>query len=89
MTIRKPKTKTAIKAVDPAEIDRVIEGGEILPSDRQSPKVDRPDIKFQMVLPAELCERIDADRKPSGTSRRAWLSQRAYEYLEEKYSGSN
>lgn len=89
MTIQKPKTKTARKVSDPAEIDRVIEGGEILPSDRQSPKVDRPDVKFQMVLPAELCERIDADRKPSGTSRRAWLSQRAFEYLEAKDSRGN
>lgn len=89
MTIKRPKTKTSNKKPDLTEIEKVIQGGEILPTDKKAVTEERPDVKFQMVLPAELCERIDADRKPSGTSRRAWLSQRAYEYLEAKDSKSN
>ena len=64
-------------------IDRVIDGGEGLAS--KSKEVDsRPDVKFQMVIPAELCDRIDADRAPSKTSRRAWLLQRTVEYFAER-----
>ncbi|WP_373546382.1 hypothetical protein [Chamaesiphon sp.] len=43
---------------------------------------EEKDIKFQMVISPELCRSIDAARKLTKTSRRAWLLQAAQEKLE-------
>ncbi|MTJ20986.1 hypothetical protein FJR06_06435 [Dolichospermum sp. UHCC 0352] len=40
------------------------------------------EVRFQMVIPAEMCNFIDNARKLTKTSRRAWLLQAAQEKLE-------
>ncbi|MBD1219454.1 MAG: hypothetical protein HEQ13_04860 [Dolichospermum sp. DEX189] len=40
------------------------------------------EVRFQMVIPPEMCKLIDNARKLTKTSRRAWLLQAAQEKLE-------
>jgi hypothetical protein len=80
MTIRKAVRKTE-SDVSPVDIDRVINAGSP-PAPLDNEKTLQMEIKFQMVISAELCRLIDGDRKLSKTSRRAWLLQAAQEKLE-------
>lgn len=78
MTIKKPASVKP--SVAPVDIERVINAGS-----PPVPTADAPaekEIKFQMVISPELCQSIDAARKLSKTSRRAWLLQAAQEKLE-------
>lgn len=82
MGLKKPRQgKKTLAKVTEQDIDNVIGAGGSVPvdiekqSDRQPD--ERPPVKFQMVIPADLCERIDSLRSPSKTSRRAWLLQLA------------
>lgn len=77
MPIRRPARPSE------AEIARVIEGGS--PPVRSRPEAARDEtaeIRFAMAVPAPLCALIDAARRPTKTSRRAWLLQAAQEKLE-------
>ena len=76
MAIARPKRHTKPRDID---IDKVIEGGGKPPESSSQP---RKPIKFQMVIEADLCDRIDTARRESGTSRRAWLLQAALEKLD-------
>lgn len=83
MAIRKPATKrTQNLTSQPSEddIDQFIEGGSPPVPDKKEP-IPKADIKFQMVIPGDLCQIIDLSRKFSRTSRRAWLLQAAEEKL--------
>lgn len=84
MAVKRPKSRLQTKPLSEAEIDRVIDNGGGVPRQAESLAVKRDDIKFQMVIPADICDLIDRDRAPSKTSRRAWLLQRAMEYLDAK-----
>ena len=80
MTIKKAVKKPAPN-VSPTDIDRVINAGSP-PATQEPEKAEQTEVKFQMVISAELCNLIDSDRKLSKTSRRAWLLQAAQEKLE-------
>lgn len=81
MPIRKPAVQKHLGSTPSEdEIDQFIEGGSPPIPDRSEPTL-KPDVKFQMVIPGDLCETIDQSRKPSRTSRRAWLLQAAEEKL--------
>lgn len=70
------------------EIDDVIEAGGSIPSKQVSGIIendepeDKKDIRFTVAMPAELADIIDKLRKPTKTSRQAWLLQAAHEKLE-------
>ena len=79
MTLRKAVIDVKKKA-EPADIDRVINAGSP-PAQVVETPVDK-EIKFQMSMPPELGRAIDDARRPTKTSRRAWLLQAAQEKLE-------
>jgi hypothetical protein len=80
--IKKPASKKSPDEPSPQDlVDRVINAGSPPPSE-VLPIVEEKDIKFQMVISPELCRSIDAARKLTKTSRRAWLLQAAQEKLE-------
>jgi hypothetical protein len=82
MTIKKPASqKVPVKPDEGDLLDRVINAGSPPPPDEVAPIIEK-DLKFQMVISPELCQVIDAARKLSKTSRRAWLLQAAQEKLE-------
>jgi hypothetical protein len=72
----------------PKEIDDLIEAGGSIPNQQVSDPIkneeaeDRKDVRFTVAMPAELAEVIDKLRKPTKTSRQAWLLQAAHEKLE-------
>lgn len=84
MAVKRPKSRVPAKAVSEADIDRVIDNGGGVAS--SSSNLQKADVKFQMVIPSDICDLIDKDRAPSKTSRRAWLLQRTMEYLKSKES---
>jgi len=76
MAIRKPGRP---HEPSQADIERVINAGSPPPQ----PKNDSAaEVKFQMVIPADLCAVIDNARSLTRTSRRTWLLQAAQEKLE-------
>jgi len=78
MTIKKPVSQKSSTEFE--KIERVINAGS-----PPAPTAEMPlskEIKFQMVIPPELCQAIDEARKLTKTSRRAWLLQAAQEKLE-------
>jgi hypothetical protein len=80
MTIRKP---TRRNTPDPSKVDieRVINAGSPPPqTDEQDDSTK--EVRFQMVIPNEMCNLIDDARRLTKTSRRAWLLQAAQEKLE-------
>jgi hypothetical protein len=79
MTLRRPRPLAHASRPTEADVERVINGGS--PSAVVDPH-NEPDIKFQMVIPAQLCSVIDELRRPTRTSRRAWILQAVYEKLE-------
>lgn len=83
MTIKKPANKKSDSEPSPPDlVDRVINAGSPPPLTEAAPILEEKDIKFQMVISPELCRSIDAARKLTKTSRRAWLLQAAQEKLE-------
>ena len=80
MTVKKPIKKTE-PDVSTTEIDRVINAGSPPPGNEVKNTVQK-EIKFQIVIPAHLCQLIDGDRELTKTSRRSWLLQAAQEKLE-------
>lgn len=80
MTIKKPVRKTEPE-VSPTDIDRVINAGSPPPGVEAEKNIQK-EIKFQMVIPSELCQLIDSARHLTKTSRRTWLLQAAQEKLE-------
>ncbi len=80
MTIKKAVRKTELD-VSPVDIDRVINAGSP-PAPLVNEEAVQKEVKFQMVISAELCRLIDVERNLSKTSRRAWLLQAAQEKLE-------
>ncbi|MBD2442116.1 hypothetical protein H6G25_02620 [Dolichospermum sp. FACHB-1091] len=63
------------------DIEGIINAGS--PPEKQDEQ-DRSarEVRFQMVIPPEMCKLIDNARKLTKTSRRAWLLQAAQEKLE-------
>jgi hypothetical protein len=72
----------------PKEIDDVIDAGGSIPTKQVSinNKIDEDkktaDVRFTVTMTSELANIIDKLRKPTKTSRQAWLMQAAYEKLE-------
>jgi hypothetical protein len=79
MPIRKPSSQATPKPSS-SEIERVINAGS--PPPKEDIAVEEREIKFQMVIPGELCQLIDQARALTKTSRRTWLLQAAQEKLE-------
>jgi hypothetical protein len=80
MTIKKP-SRSSEKQPLQVDIERVINAGSpppIAESVDDTPK----EVRFQMVIPEQLCNLIDDARKLTKTSRRAWLLTAAQEKLE-------
>jgi hypothetical protein len=72
------------------EIDKVINAGGSVPAkeenidikDIKNDKiVENNDVRFTVTMPHELASVIDRLRKPSKTSRQAWLMQAAIDKL--------
>jgi hypothetical protein len=83
MTIKKPARKAASALASEQDIERIISGGSPPVSDTEAMAPEAPpEIKFQMVVPGELCRQIDDARRPTKTSRRVWLLQAAQEKLQ-------
>jgi hypothetical protein len=82
MTIKKPARKASAVASE-QDIERIISGGSppVSGTAAMAPETP-PEIKFQMVVPGELCRQIDDARRPTKTSRRVWLLQAAQEKLQ-------
>jgi hypothetical protein len=80
MTIKKAVRKTALE-VPSTDIDRVINAGSPPPGSEDENISDKT-VKFQMVIPFELCSLIDGARQLTKTSRRTWLLQAAQEKLQ-------
>lgn len=80
MTIRKPTSRN-ISDPSKVNIERVINAGSPPPqTDEQDDSTK--EVRFQMVIPNEICNLIDNARRLTKTSRRAWLLQAAQEKLE-------
>ena len=71
----------------PDELDRVINAGGSVPNREEKvdikdeKTVENSDVRFTVTMPYELASTIDRLRKPSKTSRQAWLMQAALEKL--------
>jgi hypothetical protein len=76
MPIRKPSSTPKPSS----EIEQVI--SPEIPPQKKNVSVEEQAIKFQMVIPGELCQLIDQARALTKTSRRTWLLQAAQEKLE-------
>lgn len=63
------------------DIERIINAGSS-PAKQDEQDNSAREVRFQMVIPAEMCKLIDDARKLTKTSRRAWLLQAAQEKLE-------
>lgn len=80
MTIRKPIRRN-VPEPNQADVERIINAGS--PPPQTDEKDNKPkEVRFQMVIPDEMCNLIDDARKLTKTSRRAWLLQAAKEKLE-------
>ena len=70
------------------EIDRVINAGGSVPSREEKVDikddnfVENNDVRFTVTMPYELASVIDRLRKPSKTSRQAWLMQAAIDKID-------
>ena len=71
----------------PDELDRVINAGGSVPAKKENADikdektVENDDVRFTVTMPYQLASVIDRLRKPSKTSRQAWLMQAALEKL--------
>lgn len=80
MTIKKP-SRSSEKQPLQVDIERVINAGSPPPI-AESVDNTLKEVRFQMVIPEQLCNLIDDARKLTKTSRRAWLLTAAQEKLE-------
>lgn len=86
MTLNSKRAKSTPEAT-PAVINQVIEAGGSSPekADIKDIKNDNiaanNDVRFTVTMPHDLATTIDRLRKPSKTSRQAWLMQAAIEKL--------
>ena len=81
MAIKRPVRKNNEPEVSQQDIDNVINAGSPPARTEEAPRIQK-EVKFQMVIPEELCSLIDDARRLSHTSRRAWLLQAAEEKLQ-------
>lgn len=71
----------------PEQIDKVINAGGSTPkslekADNKDSKVaEGNDVRFTVTMPCQLADEIDRLRKPSKTSRQAWLLQAAIDKI--------
>ncbi len=79
MTIKKP-VRHNVPEPSQADIERVINAGSPPPGIGEDVPTQK-EVKFQMVIPADLCQLIDDARRLTKTSRRTWLLQAAQEKL--------
>jgi len=83
--------------VNQEEIDRVINAGGSAPNreekvdnkDNKDNKIGESDIRFTVSMPHELASVIDRLRKPSKTSRQAWLMQAALDKIDKLKKDGN
>ena len=80
--------------VNQEEIDRVINAGGSAPNreekvDNKDNKIGESDIRFTVTMPHELASAIDRLRKPSKTSRQAWLMQAALDKIDKLKKDGN
>lgn len=80
MTIKKP-SRSSEKQPLQVDIERVINAGSPPPIKNEVDDTPK-EVRFQMVIPEQLCNLIDDARKLTKTSRRAWLLTAAQEKLE-------
>jgi len=80
--------------VNQEEIERVIDAGGSTPHREEKVDskdisiVEKSDVRFTVTMPYEMASEIDRLRKPTKTSRQAWLMQAAEKRLKEmKESG--
>lgn len=72
----------------PEEISKVIDAGGSVPSREEKVDikddnfVESNDVRFTVTMPYQLASVIDCLRKPSKTSRQAWLMQAAIEKID-------
>lgn len=66
--------------VNQEEIYKVINAGGSVPKTDEK-TIENDDVRFTVTMPYELASVIDRLRKPSKTSRQAWLMQAAIEKL--------
>ena len=69
--------------VDQEAINKIIDGGGSVPNPKEEvdESIEEKDIRFTITMPYPLASVIDRLRKPSKTSRQAWLMQAALEKL--------
>ena len=77
--------------VNQEEIDRVINAGGSAPNreEKVDNKIGESDIRFTVTMPHELASAIDRLRKPSKTSRQAWLMQAALDKIDKLKKDGN
>ncbi|MEA5571254.1 hypothetical protein [Calothrix sp. UHCC 0171] len=80
MTIEQP-SRSGEKQPKQLDIERVIHSGSSPPITEEVDDTSK-EVRFQMVIPEQLCNLIDDARKLTKTSRRAWLLTAAQEKLE-------
>ena len=79
--------------VNQEELDRVINAGGSVPN--RAEKVDikddniESDVRFTVIMPYQLASVIDRLRKPSKTSRQAWLMQAALDKIDKLKKDGN
>ena len=79
--------------VNQEELDRVINAGGSVPN--RAEKVDikddniESDVRFTVTMPYQLASAIDRLRKPSKTSRQAWLMQAALDKIDKLKKDGN
>lgn len=76
------------------ETEDIIKGGgsiasrEVKVDNKDIDIVEKSDVRFTVTMPYEMASKIDRLRKPTKTSRQAWLMQAADKLLKElKESG--
>lgn len=73
--------------VSPQEAEDMIKGGGSVASREEKVDskdiniVEKGDVRFTVTMPFEMASEIDSLRKPTKTSRQAWLMQAADERL--------
>ena len=77
------------------EIDRVINAGGSAPNreekvdNKDNSFTEKNDVRFTVTMPCELASTIDRLRKPSKTSRQAWLMQAALDKIDKLKKDGN
>lgn len=80
--------------VNQEELDRVINAGGSVPNraekvDIKDDNIGGSDVRFTVTMPYQLASVIDRLRKPSKTSRQAWLMQAALDKIDKLKKDGN